>query len=172
MIDANLSMDVGVNIIRGVTGEDWEVPICLSGSASGITWTVGTADNSNYDLHGNTAYFGKPVYYGSPIHWGDPHPQQESPRIRVVPNNVEVPAPEPQNDRKEKTDMLNRQTFLDALADEGKVIAPEGRDIIRDADAGKLELLFARLLARAFETADLAMLKEKPKEVLVTTKEA
>ena len=126
-------------------------------------------NNSNtYTTGGNAGAYH--IYYGDPIYWGDPYPRQESPRIRIIPNNVEVPASEP--NRKEKTDMLNRQTFLDALADEGKVIAPEGRDIIRDAEAGKLELLYARLLARVFETADLAMLKEKPKQVEVLTKEA
>jgi len=68
--------------------------------------------------------------------------------------------------RKEKT-MIDRQTFLDALADEGKAIMPEERDVIRDAKADKWELFIARLLARVFESADLAILKEKPKEVLI-----
>lgn len=68
--------------------------------------------------------------------------------------------------------MIQRQTFLDALADEGKTITVEEREIIRCADDFKFALLVARLLARAFESTDLTMLKEKPKEVLVTTKGA
>ncbi len=62
---------------------------------------------------------------------------------------------------------ISRQTFLDALADEGKSVGSEGREIVKEANANKWELFLARLLARAFDDADLAMLKEKPKEVLV-----
>ena len=68
--------------------------------------------------------------------------------------------------------MIQRQTFLDALADEGKSVGSEGREIIKEAKAGKWELLIARLLARAFKNSDLAMLKEKPKQVEVLTNEA
>jgi len=76
------------------------------------------------------------------------------------------PLPEQNNNRKENN-MIERQTFLDALTDEGKTITPEEREIVRDAKQDKLELLFARLLARTFECSDLTILKEKPKEVLI-----
>ena len=62
---------------------------------------------------------------------------------------------------------ISRQTFLDALGDEGKSVSSEGREIVKEAKAEKWELFIARLLARAFNDHDLAMLKEKPKEVLV-----
>jgi len=121
------------------------------------------------------------IYYGDPVYWGDPYyrtnepyrlpltyPQQEPSPVTVITKIVEVPAPEPQENNRKENDMINaRQTFLDALMDEGKSLTSEEREIVRDAKQDKLELLFARLLARAFETTDLAMLKEKPKEVLV-----
>ena len=50
---------------------------------------------------------------------------------------------------------------------EGKTITVEERETIRCADDFKFALLIARLLARVFKSADLAMLKEKPKEVLI-----
>lgn len=99
------------------------------------------------------------VYYGSGVIYTD----NNSGYFWV--NHAEVPAQE--NDRKEN-DMIQRQTFLDALADEGKTITVEEREIIRCADDFKFALLVARLLARVFKSADLAMLKEKPKEVLIT----
>lgn len=69
-------------------------------------------------------------------------------------------------------EMLHRQTFLDALADEGTAITPEQRGLVRDAKADKWQLFIARLLARLMESDDFELLKEKPKEVFVTTKEA
>lgn len=94
--------------------------------------------------HLDYQYCGEPIYWGTGGHWTADATQ----------------------DRKEKN-MIDRQTFLDALADEGKPLTSEERDIVRDAKQDKLELLFARLLARVFESADLAVLKEKPKEVLI-----
>lgn len=82
-----------------------------------------------------------------------------------------TPEPE-QNNRKEIDDMVQRQTFLDALTDEGKSVSSEGRDVVKEAKADKWELFIARLLARAFIPDDLAMLKGKPKQVEVLTKEA
>ena len=109
------------------------------------------------------------IYYGSDPGWGSPYypPWQELSLVTVITKIVEAPAPEPQNNRKEKTKMHAKQNFLDALTDEGKTITSEERSIIRDAPPDKLELLFARLLARAFVPSDLEMLKEKPKEVLI-----
>jgi hypothetical protein len=152
-------------------------------SNDSMTWITADNRNSNAGVYldintGYTYYGGEPYWY-----WGDPYPYgtnepyrprpvypwQESPPVTVITKIVEVPAPEPQeNNRKEISDMINaKQTFLDALADEGKPLTSEERDIVRDAKPDKLELLFARLLARVFEPADLAVLKEKPKEVLV-----
>ncbi len=106
------------------------------------------------------------IYYGSDPSWNNPYYWQGSPPVTVITRIVEVPAQDSEIDRKEN-DMIQRQTFLDALGDEGKSIDSEGRDIIKEAKAEKWELFIARLLARAFESADLVMLKEKPKEVLV-----
>jgi len=130
-----------------------------------------------YTTSGNAGAYH--VYYGDPFYWGDPYyrtnepyrqgrvyPRQESLPVTVITKIVEVPAPE-QTNRKENSMAINRQTFLDALADEGKPADSEGREIVKEAKADKWELFIARLLARAFETADLAMLKEKPKEVLI-----
>ena len=130
-----------------------------------------------YTTDGNAGtyhiYYGDPYPYdvNEPYRIGRVYPWQESPPVTVITNIVEVPAPEPQNNRKEN-DMIERQTFLDALADEGKAVTVEERELIRCAMDDKWTLLIARLLARVFESADLVMLKEKPKEVLVTTKEA
>lgn len=131
-------------------------------------YNIGTYANSSSMVY----YDGDMIYTGdSSVHWaghdGYYYPQRESPPVTVITRIVEVPTPDPQNDRKEN-DMIERQTFLDALADEGKTITVEEREIIRCADDLKFALLIARLLARVFKSTDLAMLKEKPKEVLIT----
>ena len=135
----------------------------------------------NIDYYsGNTAYNGGIIYTdGSGCYWGslgyDPVPPGQvninvgGPYIVAVPGSVV----EQNDNRKEMNDMIGRQTFLDALADEGKSVGSEGREVIKEAKADKWELFIARLLAKAFESADLAMLKEKPKQVeVLTTKEA
>jgi len=76
-----------------------------------------------------------------------------------------------QETNRKENDMIQRQTFLDALTDEGKAITSEEREIVRCADDFKWQLFIARLLARVFESADLAVLKEKPKQVEILTKE-
>ena len=63
--------------------------------------------------------------------------------------------------------MIDRQMFLDALVVEGRPVTAEELEIVRESSASKWALFIATLLARAFESADLELLKEKPKEVLI-----
>jgi len=136
-----------------------------------------TSYTGTYTTAGNTGTYH--IYYGDPWYWGDPYyrtnepyrtgrayPRQEPSPVTVIERIVKAPAPE-QTNRKENSMAISRQTFLDALADEGKPADSEGREIVKEAKADKWELFIARLLARVFESADLAVLKEKPKEVLI-----
>ena len=61
--------------------------------------------------------------------------------------------------------MIRKKIFLLALTIEGKVVTPEQRELIKEADAGEWELFIARLLVRTMGFVDLNMLKGKWEEV-------
>lgn len=155
MAEANLIMNVRVNSTDGYTvyyGDSGEFTVD-SGTASGATWTTG---NGGYVIDNSSNYYR--CRDDANIVWVD---------ISSAPAGIGMVVELPNNYNRKENEMIDRQTFLDALGDEGKSVDSEGRDIIKEAKAEKWELFIARLLARAFESADLAMLKEKPKEVLV-----
>lgn len=132
---------------------------CYISTDTNVVTTVWIPDGSGY-------------YYYYP-HDG-PYQRQEPPTVdRFAPWGTRAPfeghgpCRAEQDEEKEESEMVDRQTFLDALVIEGRQVTAEELEIVRDASDGKWRLLVAILLARAFETSDLALLKEKPKEVVV-----
>ena len=137
--------------------------ICTGSTDSNTDTTVWISDGDTYHY-----------YVG-------PYQRQYPPTVdRFTPWGTRVPfggygpcSPcENENEGKEETEMVGRQTFLDALVVEGRQVTAEELEVVREASASKWALFVATLLARVFETSDLELLEEKPKEVVILKEKA
>lgn len=121
---------------------------------------------THYD---SISYYGSTTYIDSTssIHWTTGSDRTVGGLDDSYSPGVSGSGKQVEENKKEVTKMIDRQKFLDALVVEGRPVTAEELEIVRESSGKKWELFVAVLLAKAFETVDLEILKEKPKEVLI-----